>query len=118
MIDEEGRVLRTISLLQAFDRSSYRGILDRMPEGGGLFHTNTVEVFDGSLEALSPLYRRGNALISLLTVDAIGSRGVEYYNPARAGERKELIATLFEVVRIPARDLDPWFEAPGDKDVR
>jgi hypothetical protein len=42
----------------------------------------------------------------------------EYYNPARAGERKELIATLFEVVRIPARDLGPWFEAPGDKDVR
>lgn len=41
----------------------------------------------------------------------------EYINPHRAGPKRELIATLFEVVRLPARERFPWLdgiEATGD----
>jgi len=37
-----------------------------------VLHANHVEVFDGALESLSPLYRRGNILVSMRTINAIG----------------------------------------------
>ncbi len=37
----------------------------------------------------------------------------EYYNPHRAGEREELIATLFEMVRLPAAFPIGWASAAG-----
>jgi hypothetical protein len=36
----------------------------------------------------------------------------EYLNPHRAGEENELIATLFEVIRLPADWAPTWLEAP------
>lgn len=38
----------------------------------------------------------------------------EFYNPQRAGENYELIATLFEVVRIPTDAPFEWLETAGD----
>lgn len=34
----------------------------------------------------------------------------EFYNPHRAGENNELIATLFDLVRIPSSSVDGWLE--------
>jgi hypothetical protein len=42
----------------------------------------------------------------------------EYFNPARAGERQELIATLFEVQRVQPQDLDSAFVAGLDREAR
>jgi hypothetical protein len=209
VISPDGDIVKQISLLEAFERSTYASFLDKMPESGDLFHTNTIElIMDGSLEHRSPIFAQGNVLISVLTINVIaivnmnqemvvwalsgqwkrqhqptllengnillldncgGPLGLskvieidpftqeivwtyegsennfftntcgsnqrlpngntlitesdsgrafevtpekrivwEYYNPARAGENKELIATLFEVLRLDSSFPRDW----------
>lgn len=71
VLDDEGRPLRRVSLLAALESSDYASLLDRAPRGGDVFHTNTLEILDGSLEHLSPLFRKGNILTSIRELDAI-----------------------------------------------
>jgi hypothetical protein len=58
----------------------------------------------------------GNTLITesdngrALEVTPDGRVVWEYINPHRAGPNGELIATLFEVVRLPARERFPWLD--------
>jgi hypothetical protein len=210
ILDSEGSLLRKVSLLEAFERSSHASILNKMPASGDIFHANTLERFDGSLEELSPIFKGGNILVSMRSFDAIaivdmdreevvwaltgqwirqhrpvllddgdmllfdnlGHRGVskviqfdpftqeirwayegdeengffsetcganqrlpngntlitesdsgrafevtpdkrivwEFHNPARTGDDDELIATLFEVVRLPP-ELPSWLKS-------
>jgi hypothetical protein len=42
-----------------------------LPNVDDVLHTNTGEVFDGTRERFSPLFRAGNVLLSLRTVDAV-----------------------------------------------
>jgi hypothetical protein len=70
-LSPEGHILRKISILQAFQRSTYAPLLTRMPSGADLFHTNSLEVFDGSLAARWPLLRKGNILLSVHHLDAL-----------------------------------------------
>ena len=70
-IDRDGTVLRKFSLLEAFERSAYSPILTHMDWAGDIFHTNTIEVLDGSLADRSPAFRRGNLLVSILMLDTI-----------------------------------------------
>ena len=67
----EGRLLRRVSLIEAFRRSSYAPVLSRLPSLEDVFHANSIQVFDGSLAALSPLFRRGNVLLSLRHLDLL-----------------------------------------------
>ena len=210
ILDPDGNVVREVSLLEAFQRSSFASFLDKMPRSGDIFHTNTIEVLDGSNVERSPIFKKGNVLISvlgmnvvaivdmdtesvvwglsgqwkrqhqptlldnghLLVFDNLGNRGMskvveidpltqqivwlyegteenafrsrtcgsnqrlangntlitesdrgrafevtpdkrivwEYYNPARAGERDELVATLFEMVRLDSDFPTAWLE--------
>ena len=71
VLDPGGKVLRKISLLQAFERSPYAGLLRRMPADGDVFHTNTLEVLDGRWAAVDPAFRKGNVLISVLKLDTL-----------------------------------------------
>jgi hypothetical protein len=132
-LDAEGNELRRISVLDAVRHSDFATLMDHAPDGGDLFHTNTLEVLadtvvfvDGRREVVIWAYRgtpqngfhtescgsnqrlpNGNTLISesdssrTFEVDAEGQIVWEFYNPARAGEENQLIATLFEVVRLP-----------------
>ena len=211
IVDAEGNIIRKVSLLDAFFRSSYASFLWNMPDRGDLFHTNTIELLDGSQADRSPIFGKGNVLISLKTINVIAIvdlseekvvwalagqwlgqhqptlldngnillldnavapnmskvieidpftqetvwayRGTpengfftatcgsnqrlpngntlitesdagrafevtpdnqivwEYYNPGRAGERNELIGTLFEVVRLPPDFPTDWLAA-------
>jgi outer membrane protein assembly factor BamB len=67
----------------------------------------------GALQALPG----GNLLITesdagrVIEIDADGRAVWEYYNPYRAGEHEEYIATLFEVRRVPAELAMGWLEA-------
>jgi hypothetical protein len=70
-LSPEGRLVRRISLLDAFRRSSYEPILMRLPHQPDIFHTNSIQVFDGSLAALSPHFRRGNILLSIRHLDLL-----------------------------------------------
>lgn len=83
VLDLQGRLLREISLLDAFLASNYRFLLpsvadqDLPPEQAGrepvldLLHANQVEVFDGTLAPRSPLFARGNFLVSFRNVSAL-----------------------------------------------
>jgi hypothetical protein len=71
VLDAGGKVLRKISILQAFERSSYAGLLKRMAPEGDIFHTNTLEVLDGRWAARDPAFRKGNLLISVHRLDTI-----------------------------------------------
>ena len=74
ILDHEGNHVRSVSLVEAFARSSYASLLldDRMMRVldsnvksiGDLIHTNTIEVFDGSFAHRSPIFKKGNVLIS------------------------------------------------------
>ena len=71
MVDGGGNVVRNVSLLEAFERSSFAAVLDKMPPYGDIFHSNAIEVFDGSGARHSPLFKAGNVLVSLRTVNTV-----------------------------------------------
>lgn len=72
VLDLQGREKWKLSILDCFFNSEYAPLLDTLPKRqGDIFHTNTIKVLDGSQENLSPFYRKGNLLISILHLDAI-----------------------------------------------
>jgi hypothetical protein len=71
VLDPDGRLVRKVSLLEAFQRSSFASYLDKMPENGDIFHTNTIDVFEGKHVRLSPIFRSGNVLISVRNINVI-----------------------------------------------
>jgi Arylsulfotransferase (ASST) len=64
ILSPDGKLVKKISLLRAFEHSEYGPELVPMKSAGDLLHANTVQVFDGSLSAASPNYREGNLLVS------------------------------------------------------
>ena len=83
ILDPKGQIIDEISLLDAFRNSRYAYMLGQMKTRGELFHTNTIQLFDGSLAGLSPFFRKGNAMIAPLYLNAIAivnldSRKVEW----------------------------------------
>lgn len=71
VLDERGRLLDQFSLLESFENSRYRPLLDGMDRDGDLFHTNTLYVLDGRHAAKSGVFKKGNILISILKLDAV-----------------------------------------------
>ena len=71
VLGADGRELTSRSLLEAYRDSSFASDLDGLPLRGEPFHTNTVEVLDGSHVALSPAFARGNMLLSMRMIDTI-----------------------------------------------
>jgi hypothetical protein len=70
-LDREGRFVRRRSLLQSFERSPFAAMLEVMPREGELFHTNTIQILDGSLEHVSGVFKQGNILVSALLLNTI-----------------------------------------------
>jgi hypothetical protein len=64
-LSAEGRLLREISVLESFRRSVYAPLLTRLAPDPDIFHTNSLQVLDGSASARSPLLKKGNILISM-----------------------------------------------------
>src|SRR5262245_53224152 len=72
VVSADGSELGSRSLLEAFERSPYASLLDPARRGAGdIFHTNTLELMDGHLAHLSPLFKAGNALVSLNKLNVI-----------------------------------------------
>lgn len=71
VLDPGGVPLRSVSLLETFERSSYSAYLDKIPRFGDIFHTNTVKVLDGSQTHRSEIFKQGNVLISVRNMNAI-----------------------------------------------
>jgi hypothetical protein len=71
VLDPDGNLQREVSLLDCFEGTQYKKLLNLIKPRGDIFHTNSIYVFDGRLAGRSPLYAAGNVLISLLTIDTI-----------------------------------------------
>jgi hypothetical protein len=66
-----GESVDSVSVLEAFERSQFAPVLANIAERGDIFHTNTIEVFDGRHAGEAPIFKRGNVLISLREIDVI-----------------------------------------------
>ena len=73
ILTPEGKVKKHISLLVLFEESPYARLRDEDAIGfyGDIFHTNTLEVFDGKLVKKSHLFKKGNVMVSILILNAI-----------------------------------------------
>jgi len=65
ILSPEGEELERISVLECIRNSRYAPLLQAPFEGGEFLHTNAVKYLDGSLEETSPIFRRGNLLVSI-----------------------------------------------------
>jgi hypothetical protein len=71
-LDADGKELRRVSLLEAVANSEYAGWLEPLSRRkGDVFHTNTLEVLDGRLSAVSDAFQSGNVLVSMPRLRAI-----------------------------------------------
>jgi hypothetical protein len=77
VLDPGGNELRRIPLLEAFEQSDHADLLEGMKDKGDIFHTNTIEILDGSLADRVPGFDRGNLLICPRELDVIAVVDVE-----------------------------------------
>ncbi len=72
LLDAGGAVKRRVSVLEAVERSEYRdAVFGKMRGDGDILHTNALQWLDGSLEHVSPLFRRGNILTSFKDTNSV-----------------------------------------------
>jgi hypothetical protein len=71
VLEPDGRRLRTLSLYEAFAKSPYAPLLDRVSRGGDIFHTNTLVILDGTEAPGSPIFVAGRALVSMRNIDTV-----------------------------------------------
>ncbi len=84
VVSPTGVELEELSLLEALRESPYRFLLPSVShldpvvdfgweagEGLDLLHTNHIEVFDGRFASRSPIFARGNLLVSMRNVNAL-----------------------------------------------
>jgi hypothetical protein len=76
ILSPDGKVLHSYSLIDLILNSSFANLLNRkIIKTGGFYghilHANSLEIFNGSLEHKSPLFKKGNILISILMLDTI-----------------------------------------------
>ena len=73
ILTPEGRVKKHIPLLTLLENSPYARLLDEYTIGfyGNIFHTNTLEIFDGKLVRKSHLFKTGNLMLSMLILNTI-----------------------------------------------
>ena len=71
VLTPDGEPVASLSLLEAFERSPFAPLLMGMADRGDLFHTNTLEIFDGRHAERAPIFKKGNALISLRELNTI-----------------------------------------------
>jgi len=75
-LDADGNELLRVSVLESLEKGGCQEILDRI-QYKDLFHTNSIEVLDGSLADRLPEFAAGNVLISLRHEHAIAVVDVE-----------------------------------------
>lgn len=71
VLSSEGRLKREIAIYECFENSKYKHFLKKCKNEGDILHTNTIEVFDGRLAKVNPIFKAGNLLISVLYLDLL-----------------------------------------------
>lgn len=76
ILDSKGKEVKSLSPLGIFEKSPFAYLMYNVSnvinkEYIDVFHTNTIEVFDGRLVQISPLFKKGNILTSFLQINTI-----------------------------------------------
>jgi hypothetical protein len=77
VLNPQGAALKHVSFFDLLLDSPYAGLINydsiikSGKEFGELFHANTLVVFDGKLEHISPLFKKGNIMLSSLWLSTI-----------------------------------------------
>lgn len=71
VLSPDGEELNKVSILESFRASPYTQIMRNVPNMSDIFHTNTIELLDGSLAEQLPGFAKGNVLISVRNIDTI-----------------------------------------------
>jgi len=77
ILSGEGEVLERVSILEAIENSSYAALLERLPGGADILHTNTIELLNGRLGSRLPAFREGNVLLSIRSLDVVAVLDLE-----------------------------------------
>lgn len=67
----DGQVRRVISLAACFAHSPYAPLLTMCPDSVDVFHANALKWLDGRLANRSEIFRKGNLLISIRTINTL-----------------------------------------------
>lgn len=70
-LSPDGEPVREVSLLECFRNSPYSAYLERTKPAGDVLHTNALKFIDGRHADRSPIFRRGNFLVSLRDIDVV-----------------------------------------------
>ena len=71
-LSPQGKLLHRLSLVECFQRSPYAPLLrGAWGRNGDIFHTNSLNVLDGTLASRSPAFRRGNFLVSFRNLSVV-----------------------------------------------
>lgn len=72
-ISANGQVTRTVSVLGALKASRWWGLVHESDKPkGDVLHTNAVELLDGRAERLNPAFAKGNLLVTMNYLSAVG----------------------------------------------
>ena len=77
VLSPDGKVIRIHSLLKCFLNSSYMHMLEGFENRPELFHTNTLQLLDGTQAHVSPVFAKGRVLVSMLYLNAIAVLDLE-----------------------------------------
>jgi hypothetical protein len=73
ILDADGNELERFSLLEALKKSKFANVIKTagMEKKGDIFHTNAIEILDGSMADRIPAFKKGNILTSFRRLDTI-----------------------------------------------
>jgi hypothetical protein len=70
VLSPDGSVVRNVPLWDLLEKSKYRGMINYdailHKRNGDIMHTNSIEVFDGTHAHRSPIFKKGNVMVSPL----------------------------------------------------
>ena len=77
ILDSEGHVLKTLSVLDAFLNSPYASALAFLAKEGDVFHTNSIHLLTEEEQRWIPVFKTGHLLISLREINTIAVVNLE-----------------------------------------
>ena len=71
ILTADGKEIKKISIFEAFYHSDYAGYLNFVKKEGNIFHTNSIQLIENSVQQKERLFNDGDILISMRTIDTI-----------------------------------------------
>lgn len=76
-LEADGTEIRSVSILDCLYNSAYAPLLRSTASVGEVLHTNALKYLDGRHEAVSPIFKRGNFLISIRELGLVAIVDIE-----------------------------------------